>query len=288
MKLAKFFKRQDPKPSTASFAETSGDETGPVQQARTRARRRLIGAVVLLAVGVVVFPVLFETKPRPLPADVPIEVQGRRDVPAARTAAPAAQARPASAVLELPVEPAASVPAPLPAPVPAPVASVAEPAKAEPVKAELTKVEAPKAEPAKAEPAKADPRKPEPIKVEATKPEAAKADTGKADPAKAASRAADGERARALLEGKPEGPGAADARPGRFVVQVGAFTDAAKLREVRAQVEKLGLKTYTQTVETASGARTRVRVGPFNTRAEAESAGTKLKAAGLPGNVLVL
>lgn len=279
MKLAKFFKRQDPKPSTASFAETSGDETGPVQQARTRARRRLIGAVVLLAVGVVVFPLLFETKPRPLPADVPIEVQGRRDMPAARTAAPAALPRPASAVLELPVEPAASVPAP----VPAPVASVAEPVKAEP-----TKVEAPKAEPARPEPAKAEPRKAETIKAESTRPEAPKVDTSKPDPAKAASRAADGERARALLEGKPEGPGAADARPGRFVVQVGAFTDAAKLREVRAQVEKLGLKTYTQTVETASGARTRVRVGPFNTRAEAESAGTKLKAAGLPGNVLVL
>lgn len=279
MKLAKFFKRQDPKPSTASFAETSGDETGPVQQARTRARRRLIGAVVLLAVGVVVFPLLFETKPRPLPADVPIEVQGRRDMPAARPAAPAALPRPASAVLELPVEPAASVPAP----VPAPVASVAEPVKAEP-----TKVEAPKAEPARPEPAKAEPRKAETIKAESTKPEAPKVDTSKPDPAKAASRAADGERARALLEGKPEGPGAAEARPGRFVVQVGAFTDAAKLREVRAQVEKLGLKTYTQTVETASGARTRVRVGPFNTRAEAESAGTKLKAAGLPGNVLVL
>ena len=279
MKLAKFFKRQDPKPSTASFAETSGDETGPVQQARTRARRRLIGAVVLLAVGVVVFPLLFETKPRPLPADVPIEVQGRRDMPAARPAAPAALPRPASAVLELPVEPAASVPAP----VPAPVASVAEPVKAEP-----TKVEAPKAEPARPEPAKAEPRKAETIKAESTKPEAPKVDTSKPDPAKAASRAADGERARALLEGKPEGSGAADARPGRFVVQVGAFTDAAKLREVRAQVEKLGLKTYTQTVETASGARTRVRVGPFNTRAEAESAGTKLKAAGLPGNVLVL
>lgn len=279
MKLAKFFKRQDPKPSTASFAETSGDETGPVQQARTRARRRLIGAVVLLAVGVVVFPLLFETKPRPLPADVPIEVQGRRDMPAARTAAPAALPRPASAVLELPVEPAASVAVPAPAP----VASAAEPVKAEP-----TKVEAPKAEPARPEPAKVEPRKAETIKAESTKPEAPKVDTSKPDPAKAASRAADGERARALLEGKPEGLGAADARPGRFVVQVGAFTDAAKLREVRAQVEKLGLKTYTQTVETASGARTRVRVGPFNTRAEAESAGTKLKAAGLPGNVLVL
>ena len=38
---------------------------------------------------------------------------------------------------------------------------------------------------------------------------------------------------------------------GRFVVQVGAFADAATAREARQKVEKLGLKTYTQVVETS-------------------------------------
>lgn len=45
-----------------------------VQAARVRARRRLIGAVVLLGVGIVGFPLLFETQPRPLPVDVTIEI----------------------------------------------------------------------------------------------------------------------------------------------------------------------------------------------------------------------
>ena len=75
---------------------------------------------------------------------------------------------------------------------------------------------------------------------------------------------------------------------GRFVVQVGAFTDPTSLREARQKVEKLGLKTYTQVIETEAGKRTRVRVGPFDARDEAERAATRLKSGGLPANILVL
>ena len=71
-------------------------------------------------------------------------------------------------------------------------------------------------------------------------------------------------------------------------MQVGAYTDTNTLRDVRAKVEKLGLKTFTQTIDTDAGKRTRVRVGPYVTRQEAENASAKLKGAGLPGNVLVL
>jgi DedD protein len=81
---------------------------------------------------------------------------------------------------------------------------------------------------------------------------------------------------------------ASAAAASRFVVQVGAFTDAATLRETRARVEKLGLKTYTQVIEGDAGRRTRVRVGPFATREEASAVAGRLKAAGLPGSVLAL
>jgi DedD protein len=74
----------------------------------------------------------------------------------------------------------------------------------------------------------------------------------------------------------------------RFVVQVGAFADAEAARESRKNVEKLGLKTYTQVAQTASGNRIRVRVGPFATRAEAEAALAKAKAAGLNAVLLTL
>ncbi len=74
----------------------------------------------------------------------------------------------------------------------------------------------------------------------------------------------------------------------RFVVQAGAYLDAASLRDARQKVERLGLKTYTQVVETTSGKRTRVRVGPFENRAEADGVANRIKATGLSVVVLTL
>jgi DedD protein len=72
------------------------------------------------------------------------------------------------------------------------------------------------------------------------------------------------------------------------VVQAGAYSDAAKLREARAKIERLGLKTYTQVIETEGSSRTRVRVGPFATRAEAEAVAAKIKRVGLAAATLAL
>jgi DedD protein len=99
----------------------------------------------------------------------------------------------------------------------------------------------------------------------------------------------DGARARALLEGRPaSAAGNAAAPAARYVVQVGAFAEARTVREVRAKVARLGLKTYTQVVTVDAGERTRVRVGPFGDRDEAEATAAKLKKAGLPAVVLTL
>ena len=64
-----FKQKRDPAPDKPTIAPADA-----VQQARTRARQRLIGAVVLLAIGIIGFPLVFETQPRPIPVDVPIEI----------------------------------------------------------------------------------------------------------------------------------------------------------------------------------------------------------------------
>jgi len=74
----------------------------------------------------------------------------------------------------------------------------------------------------------------------------------------------------------------------RFVVQVGAFADEAKSREVRAKLEKAGFKTYTHVADTKEGKRTRVRVGPFTSRDEADKAASKIKQLQLQPQVLTL
>ena len=95
----------------------------------------------------------------------------------------------------------------------------------------------------------------------------------------AAARENDGERARALLEGHGSKLGS------RFVIQIGAYADAASVNSARQKAERAGVKTYTQVVQTASGQRTRVRVGPFHSREEADKAAAALKRAGLPSGV---
>lgn len=261
-----------------------GDDGQAVQAARTRARQRLVGALVLLGVGVIAFPLLFETQPRPLAADTPIKLSQRDSgtvqglPPAGRAAADALPALPAdlgaeapasastSAAAVSPVAPEALPVSPVAAAAPPPAASAPRPvARLEP-KAASGSASASAAEPralAKSE-AKAEPRA-EPKAEAKTEPKA---------PPKAAAEA--------------PVAASASAAAGRFVVQVGAFSDARTLREARQKVEGLGLKTYTQVIDSSAGTRTRVRVGPFETRDDAESAARKIKGGGLPAAILAL
>lgn len=238
------------KPAAARPRTALGvDEPAAIAEARTRARQRLAGAGVLLVIGVVGFPILFETQPRPLPMDTPI-LQTRSEPPAAEPKAP-------------PTPPPRPTPAALPALPPADAGVEAAPATtASPPEAAVV-ASAPVSLPDKA-PASVPNRAP------ARAPAAAAAPLVAAPPPAAASEPASA----------PKG--------NRFVVQVGAFTDANALREVRQRVEKLGFKTYTQVIDSDAGARTRVRIGPFATREEADAASTKLKRAGLAPNVLAL
>lgn len=285
MGLLQFFKRNTG-PTDDSVESQPSALPDAVAAARARARRRLIGATVLLAAGVIGFPLLFETQPRPVAVNIPIEIPRKDGAPplapppaptsvvVPATAAPVAASAAPIAVAkadivekaseqgrELPAAKPTAAPlvAPVPVPVPTkPVASVpAATAKPAPSKAA---VPAPEAKPEPKAPAKP-----------AAKP---------VDDAAAA-------RARALLDGQSP-PAAAASAAARVVVQVGAFTDAHKIAEVRSKLEKTGLKTYTQVIEADGAKRTRIRVGPFATRAEADKAAARIKAAGLPAAILTL
>jgi DedD protein len=254
------------------------DVADAVQRARIRARQRLIGAAVLLLIGIVGFPLVFETQPRPIPINVPIEAPPKDGVPAltmpARQPSVAPAAVPASA-LPAAEEPAASAGAP--------PAEVITESRSEAGR-ELAAPPAAASAPASAAPKPADAAAP----VVTPKPSVAPKPVPKpAATPKPTTSPADSARAQALLEGKP-GNGEKATESGRFVVQIGAFADAAAARETRAKAEKLGFKTYTQAADTAAGHRVRVRLGPFASRAEADKAMAKAHSAGLTAVVLTL
>lgn len=264
------FRLHDRKPD-AGASSTGATET--VDALRRRARHRLIGAVVLVLAAVIGFPLVFDTQPRPVVVDVVIQIPDRARVkplamPTLPTPASAASA-PATSTVAVSEQVAAS-------------ASVSVTPKGDVVSRDFL--------PNKAKPIverSYSATKSEVVAApEVTQPVTAPVPAASGG-APAARSADDGSRARALLEGKdPPKPGAADA--GRFVVQVGAFSDAAKMRETRLKVERAGLTTYIQVVETADGKRTRVRVGPFSSRSEADKAAVKIRSLDLPASILTL
>ncbi len=69
-----------------------------------------------------------------------------------------------------------------------------------------------------------------------------------------------------------------------FVVQVGAFKDAAKLLQAREKLTAAGIAHFTDRQPDF----TRLRVGPFPTREAAEKAVAGVKRAGLDGRVVPL
>jgi DedD protein len=73
-----------------------------------------------------------------------------------------------------------------------------------------------------------------------------------------------------------------------FAVQVGAFRDEDKLEQSREKLAAAGLAHYTERLDSKAGPLTRLRAGPFATRAQAEAALAKLKRATIDGKVVPL
>jgi len=283
MPLSSFIQRLRER-SSANVPDVAALSSADIEVARVRARRRLVGMVVLVGAGVIGLPWLFETQPRPLSTDVQVT-----SAVAPRGGATPSPAGPVPAIVAV-TEPQApaekSAPQPIQEEAPAPASK-------------------PAARPAAPAPAPAS--KPTP----SAKPPAAPArDTAKPTStggAVAANTAASKEaaRARALLDDKPAAkpspkPAAAtaEAKPAaskpasesdtRYVVQIGAYSDVPAAREVRMKAERLGIKTYTQVVATPAGKKIRVRLGPYASKAEADKAMDALRKAGLTGAVLTL
>lgn len=233
--------------------QNSGDVTGntsnpPAESAdalRRRARHRLIGASVLVVVGVVGFPLLFDTQPRPVSTDIAVDIPDRSKANVSKTSK-SISGEPKNAPLD---------------------AGAALDPKEEVITSK-SDVSAGSSKPESKADSKADP-KPEP-KVDA-----------KVEPKTEV-------KAEAKSDSKADDVSNNKDATQRFVVQVGSFAEEVKSREVRTKLEKAGYKTYTHVAETKEGKRTRVRVGPFATRDEADKVASKIKQMQLQPQVLSL
>ncbi|MFL6582022.1 MAG: SPOR domain-containing protein [Burkholderiales bacterium] len=71
---------------------------------------------------------------------------------------------------------------------------------------------------------------------------------------------------------------AAQSTEDSFVVQLGAFSNAANARALQKKLQDNKFKSYSELIKNPGGDRTRVRVGPYPTREAAEKARDRLKS----------
>ncbi|RPH64851.1 MAG: SPOR domain-containing protein [Burkholderiales bacterium] len=240
------------------MARRDAGDDGPLDPALTqkkRARRRLVGALVLGVVAAVVLPLVLDSEPRQTITDVQIEIPPR-DAPLPPKADDAA------------APPAGSPAAPAPPSSPAPAAPEGSPGAAggsgpadtEPGAVPQATDAAKPVEPPKSAPSAKKPPPP--------------AEAPRASPPASTQEA--------------PAPATAARVDARFALQLGAFANAGSARAQADKARKAGVRAYTETVQTAQGARTRVRVGPFATREAADQARAKLKLIGVDSTVVAL
>lgn len=277
MPLPSFLERFRRGPSSAT-SDAVPMSSSDVEAMRVRARRRLIGMVVLVGAGVVGFPWLFETKPRPMSGDIQIvqaqqahQSAGSGSVTGATIAAVTAPAATAARVAPPEAEREEFVTDAPPKPAVVPSVPVAKPAASKPAAVAASK------------PTPKPPEKP----VDKPAAKAAEKATGKTAE-KGSDKPADKAKDKPADKKSDKDKSDKDKPGTRYVVQFGAFADANSAHEARMKAERLGLKTYAQQVDTPQGKRIRVRLGPYADKAEADKAAASLRKAGLPGAVLTL
>lgn len=227
-------------------------------QLKKRARRRLVGAFAFAGLAAVILPMVMDEEPKQQVQDVQIRIPGQDQTPFVNKLA-----KPAPDSGEPLVPPEAADPV-----VPQAAEAVHKPTEVPP----LRPVEKAPEKPAEKVPEKVSEKT---AAKPAEKPKSADKETHET------------QRAAAILDGKA---GEAAAKPtangnGQFVILIGAFSNPANVKQLQTKIGELGVKIYTEPLDSPSGKKTRVRAGPFPNREAADKALERLKRIGVNGVV---
>ena len=279
----------------------------PVLPEKKRARRRLIGAIALVLAAVIGLPMILDSEPKPLADDIAIQIPSKDKLPASEQVAPPKVASKPAEPLEEIIDPPQTQQKPQVkasnkdiAALPAVALADSKVSTKPEIKPESKSDQEVSTD---AKPASKPELKPETKSARAETKTDAKSDT-KADTkpetkveakipvikpqVKSSEQNDDAARALAILEGKTVKPAAkAEVQTKEhsgYVVQAGAFSTPEKISEVQDKLKAAGIKSYTQKVATSPNGDksvTRIRVGPFESKEEADKATANLVKLGL-------
>jgi DedD protein len=283
---------------------SSATQAQSMEVLRQRVRHRLIGSAILVLIAVIGFPLIFDTQPRPVALDVAIDIPDKAHVatqtpptPLNNATQPKAQTSDDAAIQGV-----------------APIGQDAQSADSQ--------NDSPKS---KAQPLNASPSVNSNVASVVAAPAASDAnsnhikDVSSISPSKS-SKSLEKEQSASVKAGlapqevivSSSSNASKDSEPAvkenvgvqnskdkkegeknksdsaRFVIQVGAFNDDLKVKEIRDKLEKASLHTFTQVVTVKESKKTRIRLGPFASKEEANHVLAKVHALGYNPSLITL
>ena len=268
--------------SSGSTSNSRAKAVDPVLPEKKRARRRLIGAIALVLAAVIGLPMLLDSEPKTIADDIVIQI------PSKDKALPSVMPAEAKQAPQLPVatgktqlndaEPAEEI-----------ISSVSVP----PVMPE--KNGQPKSRPEQSTPSVSN----ESAVASKTTASSEQKKSGNANTplakdevvvkAQSKAEAESAARALAILEGKSSEKKMVvkpDKAVSGYTLQVAALATQEKVNALQNTLKAAGIRSYTQKVTTVSGSVIRVRVGPFESKGEAEKMRAKLAKIGQSGSFI--
>ena len=250
-------------------------------QLRKRARRRLVGAVVLVLLVVVFLPMVLDNEPRPLAPNVVVTIPPKGSAESKFPELPPASAVPATP--GPPASPGGAPGSPLTSgmpdgkpPDPPVVPRQVPPLEVIPTPSgEAARTPPPAALPSAGASSTGKPESPVMKGVEPRKPDEPRKrdEPGKPqEPRKPVAPVASAAAVEPTANAKPGTPTA----NGPWVIQLGAFSDPNNAKQLVERVRALDLPGYTEATKTSAGLKTRVRAGPFAAHDAADAARAKL------------
>jgi len=300
---------------------SSAPQAQSMEVLRQRVRHRLIGSAILVLIAVIGFPLIFDTQPRPVALDIAIDIPDKARVGVQTPPTPLKSTSPVKApVMEeaIPSEPPIKEMSHAANPAPSEALGNKAPAALSPspvASPQVTPVVEPPAQSASgsSHPKESSAGAASKAPKSSDKVESASAKAG-LDPKEVivSSSTNSGAASSAQVESKKEKDAATkeslvakdtkDAKDSkdkkeaekpksdsaRFVIQVGAFAEDQKVKDIREKLEKANLHTFTQVVTVKEVKKTRIRLGPFTSKDEANRTLAKVHSLGYNPSLITL
>ena len=236
----------------------------PALPFKRRARRRLVGAVIVAVAVAVGLPFVLDPEPAFERPDIRLDVPSR-ETPLPVSVAPVPTPAPAAVAPQTPVPANAATATQSSTPVA--MAGGARPAASAPAPGGAAPPPSPATSPPSARPATP------PSAAAATPAPSANAAPSRPPPAPQAGN------------DRPPAP-TASAATGRWVIQAGLFARPENATALAGRIKGMGLPAYTESIDAGQGVRVRVRVGPFASRTEADQARARLSLNGIDSSLV--